>query len=425
MTSLLPPSVRSAVSARPADADAESSPRPLVLLATSAGAAAAAGTLLVCLALGVVGWFVTDAGGHGTPRDGLRIASVVWLTAHGSGVSVLGVALTAIPLGLSLACAWTVWRVALRLGGLVCGHGPDADRIADGERDWTVPAALACFAAGYAAVVVLVLVLAGQPRDRLSSASAVTWCLVMCLVVAGPALAIGSGRAAIWAALVPGALRDALDLARRVLLWWLATSVAVVVLALVVDLGTAANVLAQLHTSVGEAVLLSALSLLLVPNAVLLGGSYLLGPGFALGTGTVVSPSVVVLGPVPMVPLLAALPETGAAPGWVSWLVVAPFLVAGLVALRAGVVRPAGRLDQAAVRGAAGGALAGLLLAALTSLAGGAVGPGRMRDVGASFLDVAFHAVTAFGAGGLLGAVLAWAWLRRRGLRGASPAAAG
>ena len=47
--------------------------RPLVLLATVAGAAAAASTLLVCLALGVAGWFLTDAGAHGTPRDGLWV----------------------------------------------------------------------------------------------------------------------------------------------------------------------------------------------------------------------------------------------------------------------------------------------------------------------------------------------------------------
>src|SRR5512143_89579 len=46
--------------------------RPLVLLATLGGAVAAGSTLLVCLAVGVVGWFVTDAGAHGAPRDGLR-----------------------------------------------------------------------------------------------------------------------------------------------------------------------------------------------------------------------------------------------------------------------------------------------------------------------------------------------------------------
>ena len=45
---------------------------------------------MVCLALGVIGWFLTDAGAHGAPRDGLRTGALGWLLAHGSGVSVHG-----------------------------------------------------------------------------------------------------------------------------------------------------------------------------------------------------------------------------------------------------------------------------------------------------------------------------------------------
>ena len=63
-----------------------------MLLATLGGAvAAAASTLVVCLAVGVVGWFLTDAGAHGAPRDGLRVGALGWLIAHGSGVRVEGV----------------------------------------------------------------------------------------------------------------------------------------------------------------------------------------------------------------------------------------------------------------------------------------------------------------------------------------------
>ena len=43
--------------------------RPLVLLAGLAGVLAAAGTLTVCLAVGVAGWFLTDAG---VPRCAAR-----------------------------------------------------------------------------------------------------------------------------------------------------------------------------------------------------------------------------------------------------------------------------------------------------------------------------------------------------------------
>ena len=126
--------------------------RPLVLLAPLAGAVAAASTLLVCLALGVAGWFLTDAGAHGTPRDGLRVGALAWLMAHGSGVHVGGALVSVMPLGITLVCAWATWRIGHRLGDSISGHGPDAQRIADGERDWTVPAAALLYAAGYVAV---------------------------------------------------------------------------------------------------------------------------------------------------------------------------------------------------------------------------------------------------------------------------------
>ena len=76
--------------------------RPLVLVATLGGVVAAASTLLVCLAAGVVGWFLTDGGAHGEPRDGLRTGAVAWLMGHGSGVSIDRVRIEAVPLGITL-----------------------------------------------------------------------------------------------------------------------------------------------------------------------------------------------------------------------------------------------------------------------------------------------------------------------------------
>src|SRR6478735_57623 len=48
-------------------------PRPLVLIATLGGALAALGPLVVLLAIGVIGWFASDAGVRGVPRDGMRV----------------------------------------------------------------------------------------------------------------------------------------------------------------------------------------------------------------------------------------------------------------------------------------------------------------------------------------------------------------
>src|SRR6478752_491839 len=147
MTSLLPAPRRTRPTGE-ARADAAHR-RPLVLLATLAGVVAAGSTLLVCLAAGVVGWFLTDAGAHGAPRDGLRVGALGWLMAHGSGIRVEGVAVTLVPLGITALVAWTIWRLGHRVGDSISGHGPDAHRIADGERDWTVLTATAAFTGGY------------------------------------------------------------------------------------------------------------------------------------------------------------------------------------------------------------------------------------------------------------------------------------
>ena len=98
-----------------------------------------------------------------------------------------------------------------------------------------------------------------------------------------------------------------------------------------------------------------------------------------------------------MFPLLAALPDNGPTPAWTPYLLGLPPLVAALAAARAQRRNPTLRWDEGALRGCAGGVLAGVLLGVLAALAGGAVGPGRMRDVGRRAFDVLVHAVTAFG----------------------------
>jgi hypothetical protein len=414
MTSLLPAprqSLRSRVSADRTDAAHR---RPLVLLATLAGVAAAGTTLLVCLAAGVVGWFLTDAGAHGAPRDGLRVGATGWLMAHGSGVHVGGVAVTAVPLGLSLLTAVVVWRLGLRLGDSVSGHGPDADAIADGVRDWTVATVTLLFTVGYAAVVVVTQRLAATPATAPSVTAALSWTLLLCGGLGGVAVAVGSGRAAIWTAFLPMSLRLATRAAWRLLVWYAAVSALVFGVALVVDWGAALNVMSQLHTSAGAATLLVGLGVLVVPNAGLLSGSYLLGPGFAVGAHTVVAPTAVVLGALPMFPLLAALPDNGPTPTWTLAFLALPPLVAAGATYR--VLRPhaTSRWDEAALRGAGAGLLAALAFAWLAWLAGGSVGPGRMQHVGPFVFQVLLHAIATFGVGGLLGSLAATFISRRR-----------
>lgn len=391
---------------RPESARADAvRPRPLVLIATLGGVVAALGPLVVLLAAGVIGWFVTDAGVHGAPRDGMRMGALAWLAGHGSGLTVMGARITIVPLGLTAVAAWSMWRLGHRVGDAVSGHGPDADRISDGERDLTVPIAVATFFAGYAVVAVVVATLAAGANADPSVPRVLAWTLAMTALVAAPAIAVGSGRAAIWAAFVPASVRAGAAVARAVLVSLLAVSAVVFLAAFVLSFGDAATMTARLHPSPSEAGLYALLNAAFVPNATLFSGSWLLGPGFAVGGATLVSPSAVVLGPLPVVPLLAALPAVGTPPGWASALMVLPPLVAAVAAFRALRGRPL-TWDRVALAGCGGGLVAGVGFAVLASVSGGAAGPGRMRFVGPFVPDVLVHAVPACGVGALLGAGL-------------------
>jgi Family of unknown function (DUF6350) len=388
--------------------------RPLLVVALLGGAAAAAGTLMVCLGLGVAGWFLADAGVHGAPRDGLRVGGLAWLMAHGSGVRVQGAWISAVPLGISVVCAWAVWRLGSRVGDSVSGHGPDADRIADGERDWTVPSATVLFGLGYAAVAALALSLASDAASQASPARTLTWVAALTLLVAGPSIAVGSGRMAIWLAPLPPGAVATLATAGRILRLFLLVGLLAFVVALAVDAAEAANVVSQLHADTGATVAVTAVSASVVPNAAVFAGAYLLGPGFAVGAGTLVAPTAVVLGPLPLFPMLAALPGIGAPPAWAAYLMVVPTMTAVVATVRAQRRYPTLRWDHGALRGGVGGVLAGIGFAVAAALAGGSVGPGRMQEVGPVVVETLTHAVPAFGLGGLVGGLIATAWQRRR-----------
>lgn len=393
--------------------------RPLVLIATLGGAAAALAPLLVCVAVGIIGWFASDAGAHGAPRDGMRMGAVAWLMAHGSGITVQGVAVGAVPLGLTVICSWSMWRLGHRVGDALSGHGPDADRISDGERDLTVPTAAGMFFIGYALVAVVVATLAASVETSLSVPRVVIWSLAMSLVFATPAIAIGSGRAAIWATFVPTVIRQGAATAIAILTAFLALSAVVFLASLAFGVGEAATMMSQLHLSVGEGIVYAIANGGFLPNATLFSGSFLLGPGFAVGANTLVSPGAVVLGPLPIFALLAALPDPGAPGALLSSLVWLSPLVAALATMWWQRRHPAVTWLEAALRGCGGGIAAGVAFAVLASVAGGAVGPGRMRHVGPFVPDVLVAAITAFGLGGLLGALVMTWWQRRGALESA------
>lgn len=387
------------------------STRAMLLVSAGGGLAAAAGPLLICLAIGVIGWFVADAGAHGTPTDAMGVGATGWLMAHGSGVEVAGARVGLVPLGLTVVCAWVIWVTGRRVGEMVSGHGPDADMLADGARDWTVPGATATLMGGYFVVAVAAALLCGQ--SGLSLPMVALWCLLLGIAVAGPAVAVGSGRASVWVTFLPRSLVVAVRTARTILVWFAGASLLLLVLSVGLSIGQVANVFSQLHTDLGDSAMIIGGSLLLVPNLTAWSGAYLLGPGFGIGSGTVVSPAVVALGPLPIFPPFAALPADGPGPGWAIGFIAVPALLAAAAAARVHRRYPTRRWDEGALRACAGGVLAGVGFAVIAVLAGGAIGPGRMTEVGPFGFDVLVAGITWCGLGALVGGLVMTYWHRR------------
>lgn len=380
----------------PAATTASGPLRPLWWRAALAGLWAATGVLALCMALGLAAWFASDAGGHGDTRDAIRVGADAWLLAHGTGLALPEASITAVPLGLTLLSLWAAARAGRRA---VRTSAPEdlAGTLLGG-----------CVLAGlYTLVVLLTALLAGLPTAQPGLGRAVVGGIAVGLVGGGGGLLLASPATRTAMAHLPLVVRATVTGALAATLLMAAAGSLLVVTALLLDLGEAANVLSRLHPDAAGAALYTAVVGAAAPNAALLGSAYLLGPGFAVGTGTAVTPTGVVLGPMPAFPLLAALPGPGPAPVWATWLLGVPVVigvVAGALVVRRYRLRSA---STGALLGLTSGLVGAALLSGLVVLAGGSVGPGRMADVGAAGLDVLMAAGIALGGGGLVGGLLA------------------
>jgi hypothetical protein len=378
--------------------------RPLALGAALAGVVASGAVLMGCMALGLVGWFASDAGAHGDTRDAIRVGADGWLLAHGSHLHLttgaVSATITAVPLGLTLLCAYVAHRL-----------GVWAARTSAVDDVGTVLLGTLVMSGLYGVVALVTAVLSATATAETSLLRSFVGGFAVAVLGGGSGILLGSGLVE-WRSRVPAHVRAVLKGALAATLVLVAFSAVLLTVALLLDLGAAANVLSRLHADASGGLLYTALVAAVAPNAVLLSGSFLLGPGFVLGTGTLVSPSAVVLGPVPAFPLLAALPSQGSPPEAMSALVAAPVLAGALAAVL--VVR---RYDvrgfpNALVLGCGSGVLGGVLFTVLVAMAGGAVGPGRMADIGVDLLPTLVAATLSLGLGGLLGGVATW-WARR------------
>jgi hypothetical protein len=124
----------------------------------------------------------------------------------------------------------------------------------------------------------------------------------------------------------------------------------------------------------------------LLPNLIVMAADWFTGVGFSIGTGSLVSPLGSQLGPLPSLPIFAALPSGQLNFGMIA--IAVPVIAAFLATLRIREHAEAIRFEFASAfnaalsLGLAIGAVASIEFWLLNILAGGAIGPGRLQDFG-------------------------------------------
>jgi hypothetical protein len=184
-------------------------------------------------------------------------------------------------------------------------------------------------------------------------------------------------------------------------------------LVIVMILGNYAQIITlyeNLHSGALGGFELTIAEIMVLPNLVIWAAAWLVGPGFAIGAGSSVSPLGTTLGPIPSIPILAALPQ-GDLPFAFAGLVVpilAGFLVgvlsAGAIAARVeSTARVGWMLGAGLGTGVVGGGIVGILAWASS----GAIGPGRLHQVGPDPIAVALFAALEVGVAAVLGMLAA------------------
>ena len=303
--------------------------------------------------LGSAGWL-----------EAARVGTAAWLLGHGASFTLAELTIAVIPLGVTLVSAGLLAASVrrARLGSWATG----------------------VFAAvGYLVLTTAFVAFAAMPGAgrALLGAAVVT--------LAGLALGLRGVPAPGWwtrgKARLPAWVSDAVGLGWRIALAHLALAAVATVWLVASGFEAIREVHDQLGPDAVSGVVLVLAQLLVLPNVVLWVAAYLLGPGFAVGADTVFSPSGIEAGPVPLVPVLAALPDPEGLLGQLPVLGLTGVL-AGLVA-GVWMLRRLRRRGVLSMLGAAGGGalLAALVLAGLSAAAAGGVVPGRMATLGADW----------------------------------------
>jgi Family of unknown function (DUF6350) len=377
--------------------------RSLWLAAAWTGAGAAVVGATAAIAIVAVCW-LPAAGPAGNAGSAIRAGVLTFLTALHGGSTVDGVPTAFVPLGMTALAGLICWRAGSGLA--------DAADAAAEDRPEILLRAGGLQAAVFAVTCALAAAVAPLGTSRVPVGAALIAGLLLFLLTGGVAFVRSSPLREFVAERLPAPVAGGTRAAAAAVAVYVGAGALLVLASLIVHRGTVETLSGRIGGGwAGAPVLL--LGILAAPNAAVAGASYLAGPGFAVGSDTGVSLGSTVHGTLPAFPVLGAVP-TGPA-GTAAWLLAAVTpVLAGLAVVR--VVRAADswveRWRQAGIAVVAA-VLGGGLLA---GLAGGSLGGGRLRAVGASpwQFGLATGAGIAVVAGSGLAGLAALAWWRGR-----------
>lgn len=399
------------------------------VVATIEAIAVALASLLAVAALAfLVWWLAFDLGSE--PSEVFAGAGAAWLLAHftpltidisaetmqlfGFAPGALSFTLSLAPLGLTLVTVGFAvragWRFGVRggagsagvLGGAL-GFGAVAgvvhSAVALARPGWFATAATAGLVYGLSSGAAYVVRAAREEHGW--------WVALLGLIETGLAK-LGVPRPAVF----PHRAGQTLRLAAMLLAGYVGVAAVALAVALLTRFAVVIAASEALQLDLWGTILMFVLQLALLPVLVLWSGSWLTGAGFAVGAGSSASPFGQLLGPMPGLPVLAAIPE-----GWGSAAALAPLII-GLVGIAVGValgeVARRQTLARLAAQVAIAALLAGLAVALGNWMSSGSIGPGRLATVGPEVWLGAGIAAAALGVGCFLGALAARADIARR-----------
>jgi Family of unknown function (DUF6350) len=305
-----------------------------------------------------------------------RAGAMGWLVAHHVPVIIDGAPLGVLPLlptvGVGALIARSAARVAMRSG---IHQSVDAGWVAG------------VFAATHGVLGVVLTLVATPATVTADPGLAALACALVAAVSVGIGLARPCGLLPVALRQAPAWVRPGLDAGLWGLVALLAAGLTTVLLALSISATEAFQITGS---DAGRVLGLTVLSIGYLPNAAIAGLSWLAGPGFSIGMLRV-SPFAVHSGPVPALPLLAAVPQGPVQPWWGAALAILLLIGAGVG--RRCVTAARERSERLRILTVAATVL-GLGSAVLGGLAGGRLGTAAFDPV-----DVPF--------GMLMGAVLA------------------